>query len=73
MREADRQSALASGIPSTSLDPSDASRPPPLKLRRSKWFEIVGVVRDLGVDPTTWAAKMRSCFTPRRQEQCLRW
>ena len=31
-------------------DASAADRPPPLKLR-DKWFEIVGVVRDVGLDP----------------------
>ena len=46
MREADRRSALACGIPrhprDRRADAVDAAEP---------WFEIVGVVRDFGLDP----------------------
>ena len=49
MREAGRRSALASGIPSTSL----GAGPVICATRRVSrpWFEIVGVVRDVGLDP----------------------
>ena len=43
-READRRSALASGIPRHPRQRTDASAAEP-------WFEIVGVVRDFGLDP----------------------
>ena len=49
MRDADRRSALASGIPTSigrAAEPSAAA-----DASADKWFEIVGVVRDFGLDP----------------------
>ena len=38
-----------------------------------KWFEIVGVVRDFGLDPDDQGNEAAvSCFTPRRRTRCLR-
>ena len=69
MREADRRSALASGIRvARSIRP--ANRPP--RESAEPWFEIVGVVRDFGLDPDDWATNGRMCFTRRRRERCLR-
>ena len=62
--EADRRSALACGIPSRPRQP-DASAAEP-------WFEIVGVVRDIGLDPDDEGDERRLCFTPRRRERSLR-
>ncbi len=64
MREADRRSALASGIPGHPRR-SDASAAEP-------WFEIVGVVRDVGLDPDDSGNEQPYVFHAASAERCLR-
>ena len=42
--------------------------------RSAEWFEIVGVVRDFGLDLSDEgnSDSCRLCFTSRRRERCLR-